>query len=248
MTEVDSTAAGLNRSADAQIPNVLPAHLELLARRERSLWRLSLIVLGALALALALVSRGWLKDLPYNLEALPFGLVVLVTLFGLYTWMKSKELSEIRGLVRGIEQRTIAAGSDGKQIEQLFSLISRSQQGYRDLIDTFDDHLFSVTLDGEILAANRSFSALLEAPFPSLVGKRLEDFVDLPQGDGVATAKRALPQLLERRHWSGVLSVQLKKELRLPCHRARRRGVRRQRFGARRHRRTPKRNALHRIV
>jgi PAS domain S-box-containing protein len=212
MTEVDSTAAGLNRSADAQIPNVLPAHLELLARRERSLWRLSLIVLGALALALALVSRGWLKDLPYNLEALPFGLVVLVTLFGLYTWMKSKELSEIRGLVRGIEQRTIAAGSDGKQIEQLFSLISRSQQGYRDLIDTFDDHLFSVTLDGEILAANRSFSALLEAPFPSLVGKRLEDFVDLPQGDGVATAKRALPQLLERRHWSGVLSVQLKKE------------------------------------
>jgi PAS domain S-box-containing protein len=212
MTEVDLTAAGANRTADAEISKVLPPHLAILARRERSLWRLSMVVLGALALALALVSRGWLKDLPYNLEALPLGLVILVALFGWYTWMKSKELSELRGLVRGIEQRSIAAGTDGKQVEQLFSLITRSQQGYRDLIDTFDDHLFSLSLGGEIMAANRSFSALLDAPFPTLVGKRLEDFVDLPQGHGVAEAKKALPQLIERRHWSGVIAVQLKKE------------------------------------
>ncbi|MGC1187828.1 MAG: PAS domain S-box protein [Candidatus Acidiferrales bacterium] len=212
MTEVDLTASGADRSADGEISKAVPAHLELLARRERSLWRLALLVLAALAIALAVLSRGWLKDLPYNLEALPLGLLVLVSLFGLYMWMKSKELSELRGLVRGIEQRSIAAGSDGKQIEQLFSLISRSQQGYRDLIDTFDDHLFSLTLGGEIMAANRSFSALLDAPFPSLVGKRLEDFVDLPHGNGVSAAKRSLPQLLERRHWSGVLAVQLKRE------------------------------------
>ena len=212
MTEVDTTAAGSDRPAVGDISTILPAHLELLARRERGLWRLALLILGVLAVTLAVVSRGWLKDLPYDLDALPIGLVVLVGLFGLYTWMKSKELSELRGLVRGIEQRTVAAGADGKQIEQLFSLIARSQQGYRDLIDTFEDHLFSISLSGEILAANRSFSALLDAPFPSLVGKRLEDFLDLPQGGGVAAAQKALPALVERRHWSGVLCLQLKHE------------------------------------
>jgi PAS domain S-box-containing protein len=212
MSEADLTAVGAVRPADGEVPAALPAHLELLARRERGLWQLALFVLAALAIALAVVSRGWLKDLPYNLNALPIGLVVLVGLFAAYTWIKSKEISELRGLVRGIEQRTIAAGADGKQVEQLFSLISRSQQGYRDLIDTFDDHLFSISLGGEILAANRSFSALLDAPFPSLVGKRLEDFVNLPQGDGLAAATKALPLLLERRHWNGVLSVQLKNE------------------------------------
>jgi hypothetical protein len=82
MTEVELTAAGSDRPADGDISTVLPAHLELLARRERSLWRLALLVLSALAVALALVSRGWLKDLPYNLEALPIGLVILVALFG----------------------------------------------------------------------------------------------------------------------------------------------------------------------
>lgn len=212
MSVADLTAAGSERPADGENLTGLPAHLELLARRERNLWSLALLILGALAVALAVVSRGWLKDLPYNLEALPIGLVVMVGLFGAYTWMKSKELSELRGLVRGIEQRTVAVGADGKQIEQLFALISRSQQGYRDLIDTFDDHLFSLSLGGEILAANRAFSALLDQPFPSLVGKRLEDFIDLPQGGGLAAAKKALPQLLDRRHWSGVLALQLKRE------------------------------------
>jgi hypothetical protein len=111
MTEVDTTAAGSDRPAVGDISTILPAHLELLARRERGLWRLALLILGVLAVTLAVVSRGWLKDLPYDLDALPIGLVVLVGLFGLYTWMKSKELSELRGLVRGIEQRTVAAGS-----------------------------------------------------------------------------------------------------------------------------------------
>ena len=205
-------AAGSERPVDSGTPTTLPGHFELLARRERHLWRLALLVLAVLAVALAVVSRGWLRDLPYNLEALPIGLVVLVALFGVYMWMKSREISELRGLVRGIEQRSIAAGADGRQIDQLFSLISRSQQGYRDLIDTFEDHLFSISLGGEILAANRSFSNLLDQPFSSLVGKRLEDFVDLPDGGGLAAAKKALPQLIERRHWSGVLHVKLKKE------------------------------------
>ncbi len=90
--------------------------------------------------------------------------------------------------------------------------MQRSQQGYRDLIDTFDDLLFSLSDTGEILAANRSFADLLGRSFSELVGKRLDEFVDLGDGTGRAAAEKALPRLLERRHWSGVLRVHLKSD------------------------------------
>ncbi len=69
-------------------------------------------------------------------------------------------MAELRGLVRGLEQRATAPPDVG-QLEKLFEMVQRSQQGYRDLIDTFEDLLFSISADGEILAANRSFADLL---------------------------------------------------------------------------------------
>ena len=98
------------------------------------------------------------------------GLVVLVFLFVAYAWSKTNEIAELRGLVRGIEQRT-NAGHDNDQLDQLFSLISRSQQGYRDLIDTFEDLLFSVSNDGKVLTVNRSFADLLDLSFADVVGR-----------------------------------------------------------------------------
>jgi len=189
-----------------------PLHLDVLARRERSLWRTAIFLLAVLSLGLAFASRPWIRALPYTLDALPIGLVVLVVLFGFYAWGKSREIAELRGLVRGIEQGKITAAAGEKQLGQLFSLITRSQQGYRDLIDTFDDLLFSFSLEGEILAANRSFSDLLERPFPDLIGRSLSEYMELPQGGGFASAERFLPRFLERRQWSGVICVRLKKE------------------------------------
>jgi len=53
-----------------------------------------------------------------------------------------------------------------KQLDQLFAMISRSQQGFRDLIDSFDDVLLALSLDGQVRAVNRSFSDLVGVPFP----------------------------------------------------------------------------------
>src|SRR6266436_9608752 len=93
----------------------------------------------------AAVSWDQIRSMPHHLEALPLGLVVLVALFVTYAWSKTNEISELRGLVRGIEQQQSSAEQDSDQLDQLFSLISKSQQGYRDLIDTFEDLLFSIT-------------------------------------------------------------------------------------------------------
>jgi PAS domain S-box-containing protein len=180
-----------------------------LSRRERGVWRAALLLLGALALAFAATSWEPVHSMPHHLEALPVGLVVLVFLFVAYAWTKTNEISELRGLVRGIEQRT-TAGHDNDQLDQLFSLISRSQQGYRDLIDTFEDLLFSVSNDGKILTVNRSFADLLGLSFSEVVGRSMDEFFELPEASDRATLEQWLPRFLQRRRWTGIVRARVK--------------------------------------
>jgi len=66
-----------------------------------------------------------------------------------------------------------------KQLDQLFEL-SPVQQGYRDLIDSFDDVLLAVSLDGQIRAVNRSFSDLVDS-----LSSDYGDFDDLSENSGM---------------------------------------------------------------
>ena len=147
--------------------------------------------------------------MPHHLVALPVGLVVLVFLFVAYAWSKTNEIAELRGLVRGIEQRTNVV-HDNDQLDQLFSLISRSQQGYRDLIDTFEDLLFSVSNDGKILTVNRSFADLLGLSFADVVGRSLDEFFELPEASDRLALEHWLPRFLQRRRWTGVVRARVK--------------------------------------
>lgn len=197
--------------ADASAESAsLPLERDQLSRRERGVWRAALLLLGALALAFAAISWQSIQSMPHHLEALPVGLVVLVSLFVAYAWSKTNEISELRGLVRGIEQRTNTE-HDTDQLDQLFSLISKSQQGYRDLIDTFEDLLFSVSNDGKILTINRSFADLLNVSFADVVGRSLEEFFDLPEASDRMALQNWLPRFIQRRRWTGVVRARVKK-------------------------------------
>jgi PAS domain S-box-containing protein len=178
-------------------------------RRQSELWRLTFLVLFILALFFAWTSWDTIRTLPHRLEALPIGLVVLVALFGLYLWRKTQELSELRGLLRGLDQRDSAAPND-KQLHQLFEMISRSQQGYRDLIDSFDDLLVAFDLEGHIRAANRRFADLLGVSFQELIGRPLANFVEDQDEAGRRAIESALPRFIERRHWTGVVKIRFK--------------------------------------
>jgi PAS domain S-box-containing protein len=180
-----------------------------LSRRERGVWRAALLLLGALAIAFAATSWEPVRSMPHHLEALPVGLVVLVFLFVAYAWSKTNEISELRGLVRGIEQRASTV-QDNDQLDQLFSLISRSQQGYRDLIDTFEDLLFSVSNDGKILTVNRSFADLLGLTFSEVVGRSMDEFFELPEASDRATLEQWFPRFLQRRRWTGIVRARVK--------------------------------------
>jgi PAS domain S-box-containing protein len=199
-----------NRETEAAAPtNAGGPPLDRLASRENTLWRLALVILVALSLGFAVLSWSQSPILPRGMEWLPIALVVLVFLFVIYAFSKTREMAELRGLVRGLAQRATTPPDVG-QLEKLFDMVQRSQQGYRDLIDTFEDLLFSISLDGHILAANRSVADLLGHPFPELVGRPLDEFVEIADGSGHEAAMRALPRFLEQRHWAGVVRVRLK--------------------------------------
>src|SRR5258707_4687436 len=157
--------------------------LEQFERRQSELWRLTFFLLLVLSIVFALISWDTIRSLAHRYEALPIGLVILVILFGLYAWKRTQEISELRGLVRGIEHRD-AVPPNEKQLDQLFEVISRSQQGYRDLIDSFDDILLAISLDGQIRAANRSFADLVGATFPQIIGHNLSEFVEEGPAEG----------------------------------------------------------------
>jgi PAS domain S-box-containing protein len=184
-------------------------HFDRFERRQSELWRLTFLILFILTVFFAWVSWGTIRSFTRHLEVLPIGLVVLVALFGFYMWKKTQEIAELRGLLRGLDQHDAASPSD-KQLDQLFEMIARSQQGYRELIDSFDDLLLAIDLDGRISAANRSFADLAGLPFQQLIGLPLTDFLDDAEGNGRRAVECALPLFLERRQWAGVVKIRLK--------------------------------------
>src|SRR6266436_4949127 len=187
------------------------SRFEQFEKRQRELWRWTMLVLFLLAVAYAWTSKDAVHSFAHGLESLPIWLVILVVLFAAYMWNKTREISELRGLMHGLEQRDAEPPSD-KQLDQLFDIISRSQQGYRDLIDSFDDVLLAISLDGQIRAVNRSFSDLVDTPFQQIIGRPLTDFVQESNGDGEKLVERALPRFMERRQWEGVVQVRLKSQ------------------------------------
>src|SRR3989475_11863336 len=196
-------------SPGANKRSVISSRFEQFEKRQSEVWRMAILVIVLLGLAYAWTSWGSVRSLAHRFAVLPIGLVVLILLFGIYVWKKTQELSELRGLMRGMEHRDEAPPSD-RQLDQLFSLISRSQQGYRDLIDSFDDILLALSLDGQIRAANRSFSDLVDTPFQQIIGKSIADFLQEGSGDGAELVGRAMPRFMERRQWTGVVQVRLK--------------------------------------
>jgi PAS domain S-box-containing protein len=95
------------------------------------------------------------------------------------------------------------------QFQKLVEVISRSQQGFRDLIDNLDQAVFTLSPDGEVHVANRYLTEMLGVGFQNLIGHNLAEFLDAPT---LAVSARQLSSFLERGSWCGVIPVRLKKD------------------------------------
>src|SRR5437870_8737332 len=144
--------------------SLLASNFARFEKRQNELWRLTFLILFLLVLAYAWTSWSTIRTLALRFEALPIGLVLLVVLSTAYLRKKTGEISELRGLLRGLEERDAEPPSD-KQLDQLFDIVSRSHQGYRDLIASLVDIWMAVTITGRIGAATSRSCDPVGTPF-----------------------------------------------------------------------------------
>ena len=180
---------------------------ERLEQTEHALWRNSILLLLVLAVGLAAASWGTLRTVPPRSEILPLGLVILVALFGVYVWNKKRELNELRGLLRGLHEAA-SNPPTGAQVDKLLEVISHSQRGYRDLIDSLDHAVFTLSPEGVLRVANLYMAQVCGVPFQELIGQPLDAFFAVPAH---AEAQQALARLLERGNWSGRIPARPKR-------------------------------------
>src|SRR5580658_4802376 len=187
-------------------PAGTPTSLE---QEEAWLWRIALFFVVLLATGLAAESWDRLQSLPYHLGLLSIGLLCVAIAFAGFAYGRRKRVTELQTLVRGIQERATAPTDE--QLDQLGELIARSQRSFKDLIDSFDDIAFATSLEGKIKTVNRRVTELLGIPYAEVVGHRIDEFLDEPKREDV---DRGLTRFLEKRRWSGLVSVRLKSNAR----------------------------------
>ena len=183
-------------------PANAPTNLE---QEEAWLWRIALLFLVLLATGLAAESWERLQNLPYHLGLISIALLCVAIAFAGFAYGRRKRVTELRNLVRGLQERATAPTNE--QLDQLGEIIARSQRSFKDLIDSFDDIAFAASLDGKIKTVNRRVTELLGIPYADVIGHRGEEFLDEPQREDV---DRGLARFLEKRRWSGVVRVRTK--------------------------------------
>lgn len=183
-----------------------PRAPEKLEQEESQLWRWALWFMIFLSFALAALLWERLETVPLQLRAIPIGVLVLSVLFAVYAYGRRREVSELKGLLRELQEHVGAAPSE-EQLDQLSQVIKRSQRNFKELIDSIDDPACAVSLDGTLRTVNRRVTQLTGLPYSDLVGRKIYDLVEEPTREDV---ERGLGRFLERRRWSGTVRLRFK--------------------------------------
>jgi PAS domain S-box-containing protein len=159
-------------------------------------------------LSVALAALLWerLENIPFSLRAIPVGILGLSVLFAIYAYGRRQEVSELKGLLRGLQDHVGAAPSE-EQLDQLSQVIMRSQRNFKELIDSLDDPACAVSLDGTLRTVNRRVAELTGLTYSQLVGSKVYDLLEEPLRDDV---ERRLGRFLEKKRWTGTVRIRLK--------------------------------------
>jgi PAS domain S-box-containing protein len=184
-----------------------PGNLE---REESQLWRWALLFMVLLSVALAGLLYERLENIPFQLRALPFGILALSILFAVYAYGRRREVGELKGLLRGLQEHVGAAPSE-EQLDQLSQVIMRSQRNFKELIDSFDDPACAVSLDGTLRTVNKRIAELTGLSYSELVGCKIYELIEEPTQEEV---ERGLGRFLEKKRWAGTVKMRLKNSTR----------------------------------
>src|SRR5579864_1406798 len=197
-------------SLDFDSPPRAPRPTANFDKEESQLWRWALLFMILLASALAALMWERLENIPFQLRAIPIGILVLSILFAVYAYGRRREVTELKGLLRGLQEHVGAAPSE-EQLDQLSQVIMRSQRNFKELIDSMDDPACAVSLDGTLRTVNRRVAELTGLRYSQLVGSNVYDLVDEPARDEI---ERGLGRFLEKKRWTGTVRIRLKNNTR----------------------------------
>jgi PAS domain S-box-containing protein len=186
---------------------VSPTNLE---KEESQLWRWALGFLVLLAVALAGLLWERLSGIPYELRAIPIGVLALSILFAVYAYGRRREVSDLKVLLRGLQERSGPVPTE-EQLDQLSQVIMRSQRSFKELIDSIDDPALAMSLDGTLRTINKRITELTGMAYTELVGHKLYDFFEEPTREEL---ERGLGRFLEKRRWTGTARIRLKRSSR----------------------------------
>ncbi len=184
-------------------PTPQPGNLE---REESQLWRWVLGFMVLLAFALSALLWERLESIPYSLRVIPIGVLALSVLFAFYAFGRRREVYELKGVLRGLQEHVGAAPSE-EQLDQLSQVIMRSQRNFKELIDSFDDPACAVSLDGTLRTVNKRVTELTGLPYSELVGRKIYEIIEEPNRED---SERSLGWFLEKKRWAGTVKLRLK--------------------------------------
>ena len=162
------------------------------------------MILLAFALAALLWER--LENIPFSLRAIPVGVLALSILFAIYAYRRRQEMTELKGVLRGLQEHVGATPSE-EQLNQLSQAILRSQRDFKELIDSIDDLAFAVSLDGTLRTVNRRVAELTGLTYSQLVGSKIYELMDEPARREM---ERELGRFVVKKRWAGTIRVRMK--------------------------------------
>jgi two-component system NtrC family sensor kinase len=178
----------------------------ILEKEESQLWRWTLWFMVFLAVALGALLWERLENIPYSLRAIPLGVLALSILFAFYAYGRRREVGELKGLLRGLQEHVGAAPSE-EQLDQLTQVIHRSQRNFKELIDSIDEPACAVSLDGTLRTVNRRVAEITGLSYSELVGHKAYELIEEPTRDEI---ERGLGGFLRSRRWAGTVRLKLK--------------------------------------
>jgi len=163
-----------------------------------------------LAFALAVLLWERLENIPFSLRAIPVGVLALSILFAIYAYGRRQEVTELKGLLRGLQEHVGAAPSE-EQLDQLSQVIMRSQRNFKELIDSMDDPACAVSLDGTLRTVNRRVTELTGLSYSQLIGNKAYDLLEEPSRQDMQSG---LVRFLDKKRWAGTVRIRFKNQSR----------------------------------
>jgi PAS domain S-box-containing protein len=173
------------------------------AANAREIVRAALLFMVLLATAVAATSWDRLREFSRGLEFIPFLLFAVICFFVVQLYRRLGHVTELRSAMEAMEGRQTELYSQ-LEAQKLLQTISASRESFRELVDSFEAAVFTLSLDGKIRATNKAFTGIVQKSFQEVIGASLLDFITEPTAEQLQSG---LEKFLARRHWSGLVTV-----------------------------------------